>query len=160
MTERRPIVNIAGEDQELPAGDTLPGLGSPQIGATFTTTSIVGSVVYADGAGTVDLAQADATGTSIPVGLSVAAYSPGAGFYQPSGIFTATTGQWDALTGETGGLVAGSKYYLSEATAGFIDLQANLTLTSGDYDVLLGVAISTTELQIRIERRLLKASSS
>lgn len=47
MAERRPIVNISGEDQELPAGDTLPGTASVEIAAVsrahssdlvFTTT--------------------------------------------------------------------------------------------------------------------------
>lgn len=157
MAERRPIVIITGEQQELPAGDTLPGVATPQVGTTFTAASIKGSVVYSDGNNTVDLAKASAIGTSIPVGLSVAAYSAGAGFYQPSGVFTASLAEWDALTGESGGLVPNSKYFLSTDTNGFIDLQSNLSLTAGQYAVRIGVAISTTELQVNFAERILIA---
>lgn len=39
MTERRPLVLVAGKKQELPTGDTLPGVGGWTQIASVTTTS-------------------------------------------------------------------------------------------------------------------------
>jgi len=51
------------------------------------------------------------------------------------------------------GLTAGSVYYLSQTTAGAMTTTAPSTV--GQYVVRLGIAISTTEFLIRIERPIL-----
>jgi hypothetical protein len=65
------------------------------------------------------------------------------------GIFIATTAQWDAVTGDIGGLVTGSRYYLSAATAGL--LTATPPSTIGQYIEPIGYALNTTHLKISIE---------
>jgi hypothetical protein len=66
---------------------------------------------------------------------------------------TATTGQWDAVTGGSGGLVANTVYYLDAATAG--KLTATAPTTAGQYVVEVGMALSTTELLIKTRTPIL-----
>jgi hypothetical protein len=65
MATRTPLVIISGVVQQLPSGDTIDG-GGPDT-ATLTNSNagsaVIGMPVYSDGAGTFDLAQADAAGT-------------------------------------------------------------------------------------------------
>jgi len=79
---------------------------------------------------------------------SIATGQPGS--IQTDGILTATTGQWDAVTGQTGGLTVGSIYYLSPTTAG----QLTVTPPSavGHFVARIGKAISETSLEITIEQ--------
>lgn len=108
----------------------------------------IGKAVYISGADTIRLANANAAGTKNVIGLvfdaSIAAAATGA--ISTSGVVTATTGQWDAVTGQTGGLTSGSKYYLSNSTAG------NLTTTppTTGYVCPVGFALSTTKMVINI----------
>jgi hypothetical protein len=67
---------------------------------------------------------------------------------QVDGIFEATTGEWDAVTGQTGGLTEGEQYYLSPDTAG--ELTVNAPDSWGEFVVPVGVALSATELDIEI----------
>jgi hypothetical protein len=107
-------------------------------------------VVYISGASTCRLARANALSTSRPVGLvkdtTIAAGVAGA--VTTNGIVTATTVQWDAVTGGSGGLTPGTVYYLSSATAG------NITSTPPSADdsfvCQLGVASSTTKLSMQV----------
>jgi hypothetical protein len=79
---------------------------------------------------------------------SVSTASGAAASVAVAGVVTATTGQWDAVTGQTGGLTTGAKYYLSNTTAGA------LTTTAPSTGVLapVGVALSTTKLVLQVER--------
>lgn len=150
MTVKKPLVITAGQVEQLQAGDSIehPGL--------FTRTNnnagaiVIGQAVYVDGAGTVDLAQADAAGTKDVLGLvadtSIAAAATGA--IITDGVLTATTGEWDIVTGQTGGLTTGVKYFLDETTAG--SLTTTAPTTSGDFVCPIGIAMSTTELEITI----------
>lgn len=63
-----------------------------------------------------------------------------------SGIMEATTGQWDAVTGQTGGLTYGAIYYLSNATAGAL----TTTAPGSGYVAPIGIALSTTKIKINI----------
>lgn len=65
---------------------------------------------------------------------------------QLSGLVDATTAQWDAVTGDTGGLVEGEVYYLG-TTAGSI---TSTPPTTG-FVVKVGNAVSPTTLNINIE---------
>jgi hypothetical protein len=150
MAIKKPLVITAGQIEQLQSGDSVehPGL--------FTRTNnnagaiTVGQPVYVDGAGTVDLALADAAATTHVLGLvadaSIAAAASGG--IQTDGVLTAATLDWDAVTGQVGGLTTGVQYYLDPTTPG------NMTTTApsatGDFVAPLGIAMSTTELEITI----------
>jgi hypothetical protein len=65
--------------------------------------------------------------------------------YIVNGEMTATTGQWDSRTGDSGGLTAGEYYFLS-STAGGLTKTAP---TSGNWQVL-GKALSTTKMLVGV----------
>jgi hypothetical protein len=156
MALRKPLVIISGQLQEIPAGDTL-NASVAEIDIVQATNGEVGAIVigtpvYVSAAGTVKKAAANAGGTRSVLGLvkDVSIAGAASGSIQTDGILTATTGQWDAVAGTTGGLVAGSIYYLS-ATAGL--LTSTAPVTGGQYVCEVGIAISTTELDINTDTR-------
>lgn len=156
MAARSPLVLVSGEIQQLQSGDTLsaPVTQTTVVSQTVDATMIPGNVVYSTTADHVAKAQANASGTSKPLGFAAAAITSGAaGNIQTDGILALTTAQWDAVAGTTGGLTVGSTYFLSAATAGLMSATAPSTV--GQYVVELGMAISTTELNIRIQPRIL-----
>jgi uncharacterized membrane protein len=69
------------------------------------------------------------------------------GNVQTSGIFSATTTQWDAITGGSGGLSPGP-YYLS-LTSG--QLTNSSPISTGQYVVEIGLALSSTKLKLQIQ---------
>jgi hypothetical protein len=71
---------------------------------------------------------------------------------QTDGILSATTGQWDAVAGTTGGLTKDVIYYLSAATAGL--LTSTAPSSAGQFVKKIGVGISTTEMLIQIDPRV------
>jgi hypothetical protein len=107
--------------------------------------------VYVKSNGAVDKANAAASGTKAVLGLvGVASISASAsGVIQTDGVLSGTTGEWDAVTGETGGLTPGAVYYLS-TTAG--QLSQTAPSGSGQYVTKVGMAISTTEFEIDTDR--------
>jgi|SRR5579863_161681 len=155
MATKKPLVlGTDGRPQQLQAGDTIGTFETGQVSQTANSTLIAGQVVYSQAADTVDQAQANAAGTSIVLGLATTAItSATAGIIQTSGVLALTTAQWDAVFGTTGGLTFGTTYYLSADTAGLGTSTAPSTV--GQYVVILGEAISTTELNIRITERIL-----
>lgn len=127
-------------------------------GTTFEATNanagaiVIGTPVYVSAAGSVDKAMADAAATKDVVGLVVdtSIASSATGDIQTGGLLTATTGQWDAVTGDTGGLTAGTQYFVDPDTAGRLtDPAPN---TAGDFVVPVGIALSTTEMIIAIHQ--------
>lgn len=102
--------------------------------------------VYASSAGTIQLARANALSTCTFIGLvfDTTIGAGAAGNVITNGVQTGSTAQWDALTGQTGGLTTNATYYLSTATAGAITSTAP---TSG-FLVPVGVALSTTQLEL------------
>jgi hypothetical protein len=97
----------------------------------------LGEAVYADGAGTFDLAQADAAATVPAIGIvTVAAALGGTATIQTEGIVTCST--WTLTTD--------SIYYLDPAVAGGITSTCPTTLTQ--YVLPVGVAISATQLKL------------
>lgn len=155
MAIRKPLVIVDGEIQQLQAGDNIGEVDL--LSRTFTSTAVKCQALYADSAGSVDLAQANAVGTSKPIGLATEGVTAAsAGYVQSNGVLVATTGEWDAVTGETGGLTANAKYYLDDASAGDLLQDDNLSsLGTGDYVVEIGTGLSTTEMQIQIHKRIL-----
>jgi hypothetical protein len=127
-------------------------------GTTFEATNanvgaiVIGTPVYVSAAGSVDKAMADALATKDVVGLvvdtSIAASATGD--IQTGGLLEATTGEWDAVTGDSGGLTAGTQYFVDPDTAGRLTDTAPITV--GDFVCAVGIALSTTEMIIAIHQ--------
>jgi hypothetical protein len=146
MATRKPLVLVGGEIQQLQAGDTI-GATSDTGQASLTNSdpaaTAIGDVCYIFGADAVKKAKADAAGTAQGLCIALAVISSAsAGMFQFNGIVTGLSG-----------LTAGATYYLSDATAGLLTTTPPSTL--GHYVVRLGIALSTTEFNLRPERFIL-----
>ncbi len=153
MALRKPLVIVNGQVGQLQAGDTLDAVVSEVDVISRTNANAsqlpIGTPVYTSVAGSVNAAQANAAGTVEVLGFlknNVAAAA--SGIVQTDGILAATTAEWDAITGATGGLTIGA-YWLDPDNAGRMVNTA--PADAGDYVVRLGKAISTTEFEISIE---------
>lgn len=159
MALKKPLVISNGQIEQLQSGDTLDAAITDQeiISATNSNagTINIGEPVYVDGASSVDLARANASGTKNVIGLvaSTSISAAASGNILTDGILTASTGQWDAVTGGSGGLTAGARYYLSATTAGRLTTTAPTTV--GQYVCPVGVALSTTEFRLDIDTDVL-----
>lgn len=113
----------------------------------------IAQVVYTDATGA-KLARADSDTTRRAIGFvfdsSIA--NTGTGSIATSGSMTATTAQWDAVAGTSGGLVPNTTYWLSGTTAGAITSTAP---TSG-WVQPVGVAATATVMRIGVEGRSVK----
>jgi hypothetical protein len=109
-----------------------------------------GTPVYLSSADHFDKAQANAIGTAVVLGLTIASVTTGsAGTVRLSGTLTLTTGQWDAITGQTGGLTAGARYFLDPTTAG--KLTTSVTDSTGNFLSRVGQATDTTTMVIETQ---------
>lgn len=161
MTLRTPLVlGSDGLPQQLQAGDSILSAASTYTSRSVTngegaTAIVIGAPVYASGADTVKRAQANAKATAKLAGLGMDASIAAAatGNIITGGILVATTTQWDAVAGTTGGLAFGTHYFLDPANAGKIT--ATPPTTVGQCNVLVGIALSTTELELQIEPPIL-----
>lgn len=159
MASRKPLVLVDGLVRQLPSGDTLDAASSEVDVISLTNAGAgaapIGSPVYISAANSFALARANAGVTARPIALvkdaSVAAGA--AGLVQTDGVLEATATQWEAITGQPGGLTPGSVYFLSAATAGRLTTSA--PTNSGEYVVRVGVAVSTTGLEISIHPEIL-----
>lgn len=147
MASRKPLVLNGGEIQQLQAGDTLNATVNEVDIISLTngdaSAHALGDVVYISAADTAKKAKSDASPTNRALAVAIAAISAAAvGSYQSDGIIAGLTG-----------LTAGAFYYLSDATAGLMTTTA--PTTTGSYVTRLGIAISTTEFELRIERSIL-----
>jgi hypothetical protein len=61
-------------------------------------------------------------------------------------VLNATTGQWDTVTGGTGGLTPNAIYYLDPGNAGKLTTVAPITISQ--YVAQVGIAISTVDLKL------------
>lgn len=153
MALKKPLVLYTGLPGQLQAADTLD-VTNISGGVTLQQTNdeatpiVIGAPVYNDANDGVKKAKADASGTTNVVGLVAQASitNATAGSIQFDGILAATTTQWDAVFGTTGGLTKGVRYFLSAATAGLGTITPPSTV--GQFVVMLGIAISTTELRL------------
>ena len=138
------------------AGDTILGaFANPEQQSANNGEAgpiVVGTPVYFSAVDTVKKAKADASATANVVALvadaSITAGNPGN--IITTGPLSATTTQWDAVAGTTGGLVFNTKYWLDPATAGKIT--ATPPGTAGQIAVEIGTAKSTTVLDIKIHQ--------
>ena len=152
MAVKKPLVITNGQIEQLQSGDQLANANLITRTNNNAGAIVIGQPVYADGAGTVDLAQADAQSTIRVAGLvadaSIAAAASGS--ILVDSVLVATTGQWDAVTGQTGGLTPGADYFLDESSAG--GLTTTAPTADGDFVVRVGHALSTTEFEIEIQQ--------
>lgn len=160
MATRKPLVLVAGEIQQLQAGDDInvPLSGAIEISLTNdeATPVVIGSAVYSDAAAGFKKAKADASGTSNCIGLvnkSPSIANATAGPVATEGIVTLTTAQWDAVAGTTGGLTFNTRYYVSAATGGLIT--ATPPSAAGQYVQCVGIALSTVDLKLEVSERIL-----
>ena len=110
-------------------------------------TVVIASVVYPFSAGSVKKAIASSITTSRAIGFATSDINAAAsGQIATAGVVTATTGQWDAVSGQTGGLTSNATYYVDNTTAGKI----TTTVPSSGFIVPVGIALSSTQLQINI----------
>ncbi len=159
MANRKPLVIVDGLVRQMASGDILDvQLNEVDFIAANNdevTAIVIGTPVYVNGDGTVKEALADAIGTSEVIGLvvdiTVAASDPAR--ILTDGRLSATTTQWDAVSDETGGLTAGSVYYLDPTTAG--KLTATAPTADGDIVIRAGKALSATVFEISIDRPIL-----
>jgi hypothetical protein len=154
MATKKPLVITNGQIEQLQAGDTLdaPVTEVDVVSKTNDNSGAItiGTPVYVKSNGNVDKAQANASGTVQVLGLvrDASISSSTSGVIQTDGVLSATTAQWDAVTGDSGGLTPGAAYYLSASTAG--QLTTNAPTTAGQFVVRIGLALSSTELDISI----------
>jgi hypothetical protein len=114
------------------------------------STATVCQPVYVFGSGTIKLARANAAATAIVAGLvhDATIANNASGEICTSGPMTKTTAQWDAQTGQSGGLTAGAEYWCSAATAGKLTTTPPSAATQ--FDVRVGIALSTTIMLVGI----------
>ena len=155
MAARKPVVFVAGKYQQLQAGDTIDASCNEVDIITLENEEgadaiVKGMAVYISSAGKVKKAKADAVGTRDVIALcltdSVAAGQSGS--MQTDGQITIA--DWTAVIGAAA-LVAGSLYYLSEATSG--KLTATPPATGSVVEI--GIAISTVMMDINIKQPIL-----
>ena len=127
MATRIPLVLVAGQIQQLQSGDGFVVAAATYDARTATNgeSSVAltaGMAVYVSAASAVKRAQANAAATSQVNGvwLDASTAAAGSGVYAAGGIAICTNTQWDAVAGTSGGLVAGTMYYLDPTTAGKI----------------------------------------
>lgn len=162
MANRKPLVwGSDGRPEELTSSDSLDAVVAEKDMLTATngnaSSIVIGTPVYATSTpGSVDKSRANASGTKLVLGLvaDTSIASAASGSIQTDGILTATTGQWDAVTGQTGGLTPGAEYWLDAAVAGKLTTSVP---GSGNYLTLVGTALSTTVLEISIDYKGKKA---
>lgn len=153
MATKKPLVLYGTQTSQIQPGDTLDPLYTAQqqnLTNGDATSAVIGSAVYISGSDAFIKARANASGTSRVVGL-VAATSIAAaalGLVQLGGPLAATTAQWDAVTGQTGGLTAGAFYFLDASTAGKITSTA--PSTAGQYVAPIGQAQDATTMLIQV----------
>jgi hypothetical protein len=126
----------------------------PVTNGESATTLIKGMAVYISGASTVKRGRANALATATIIGLlyDTTLAAGAAGYIQTDDIFIATTGEWDAVTGDTGGLVPNTNYFLDSASEGKITKTPPDTSVVGNCNTYIGLALSATALDLSIEK--------
>jgi hypothetical protein len=160
MATKLPLVLGAdGLAQQLQPGDGLVAAITTSSTRAMINGEVVavpfGTPVYTNAAGSFKRAQANAKATSKVVGLAFdATIANGAsGTIGLDGTIVGTVAQWDAVAGTAGGLVFNTTYFLDPATAGKIT--ATPPTAVGQCNVVVGIAISATELELQIEQPIL-----
>jgi hypothetical protein len=160
MAARIPLVIVNGQVEQLQAGDSITVASAQYSSDVFTNGHasdplVICTPVFMKGANEADFAQANALATSGVVGLWLDASTAAGdtGICVLSGRMVATTGQWDAVAGTTGGLAPGVLYFLSPTTKGKITSVAPTAV--GQVVMPIGRAISPTDMELLDNRTIL-----
>ena len=160
MALKKPlVVGTNGLPQQLQAGDTMdvPTSGANTMAVVNNEAGavVIGAPMYYQAAGAVQKARANAVGTARVAGLmyDVSTAAAATGNMATDGVMSATTGQWDAVTGQTGGLTFNQIYFLDPATAGKLTITPPVTV--GQLVVKIGIAKSSVDMLISIEPEIL-----
>lgn len=155
MAIKKPLViGPTGFPQQLQSGDQVQAdyavtdirlLTNGEVSVSLT----IGMAVYMTATNSsVKRAQANAVTTASVLGLvsdtSIAAAA--SGNVATGGVLTATTAQWDAVAGTTGGLTAGTLYYLDPVNPGKIS--STVPTTAGQVICVVGQALNTTDMEL------------
>jgi hypothetical protein len=142
-TQSDPL-NLGGSSAELPTADNESFVpGAPVLISTFSGLhlALAGAAGSFSGQSILGLA----TGTADEDGSEIG--------WQFLGNFEQPAAAWEAVTGESVGLTAGSRYYVDSVTAG--QLTKIKPTAGGTYVILVGIAVSATELQLQIGQPVL-----
>jgi len=138
---RQPVNRIAGSTYNPKVGGTTAHPAEFPIGTPVTTSPTAGGTVIPGNA-------AQASTASVP-GLAAGSAVVGSSvIVQMSGVLHLTTEQWDAVTGQTGGLTDGATYFLSADAEGMMTTIA--PLGDGELVTPLGMALSPEDFLIQI----------
>lgn len=154
MAVKQLLAYYSGIAKQLQAGDTFSAPMAVQNVRSFTNGEagpvVIGTPLYISASDTGKKAKADALGTSDVAGLvkDASVASAGTGTCVLDGVLTATTGQWDAVTGQTGGLTPGADYYLDFTTAGKMTTTPPADSDTGKFCIKLGTAWTTTDFEV------------
>lgn len=155
---RIPLVIINGVTQQMPTGDTIASqfvsvndvvCSNGDSVALVNVTPVYQSDMVTGGI--VQRARANASATSSVLGLiqqGPALVGQNA-TVQVEGLISAITGDWDLVTGQSGGLTPGSRYFLSTATAGMLTTTPPSTV--GQFSVCVGRAITPTTMKLEVQ---------
>ncbi len=158
MAVKNPLVLAAdGTIQQLQAGDSLPGGGGGvdfTVNKGFVSNANKGAPVRLDSSGDALAAQADVAANAKAIGLAVSTVVSGdPANIQFAGLFSASSGEWNAITGEAGGLTPGATYYLDAAAPGGMTTVA--PTTAGQVVQEMGVALTDLVFLIAIKQPIL-----
>lgn len=158
MVQRIPLVIVNGQVEQLQSGDSLSNTVNLPVftNGESSATIVIGMPVYISSADTVKMCKGSGIATANPIGFmqSTSVTTGNTGPVQLTGNLSATTAQWDAVcTGESGGLTAGTLYYLDPIAFGKITVTAPTSV--GQVVQQVGTAISTTEMKIDIKMPIL-----
>ena len=128
-----------------PKGD--PGSGELSVEIETDENLAAGTPVYVKSNGRVARAQANSFPQTRFAGMAKSAVSIGfAANVITAGPLELTAGEWDAVTGQVGGLTVGNVYFLSATTSGQIStIPPSVT---GEFSTKVGKALTTTTLDI------------
>lgn len=127
-------------------------IGNPMTNANASTMP-PGTPAYCSASGQINLAKGDNAATAECVGLLPAALLTNQlGIVQDvDSITLATTGLWDAITGDSGGLTPGTRYYVSQTTAGKLVKGTAIASTAGLFGTSVGIALTPLTMQLKIQ---------
>jgi len=139
--------------QGMPGPPGLPGGASDSIIVQQTDDVLLpGNVVYTTAISRFELAIGNGYPQTRAVGLSHFATGAGsAATVQTQDIITLLTTDWDAVTGQTGGLSIGAVYYLSQTSPGMLMTTPPVADPPNvRFNSRIGIALSATKLNVLI----------
>lgn len=142
------VVQVGNIGIQGPVGPEGPAGAAAEFTAETDDALVPGTPVYVKANGHLADAQADALPQARARGLAITTTAPTfAADVRTQGVVELTTGEWDVVTGDTGGLVPAANYYVDQAAAGM------MTQTPPTTGVVtrVGAALSTTILDVNPE---------